>query len=54
MTTEFSHPKIRKDTYSLPGINWDTNLLIYHEENFGNAAVERIILKCNHTIMFGD
>ena len=35
-------------------MNWDTNLLSDNDNNLENAAVERIILKCNHTNLFGD
>ena len=41
-------------SYSLSGINLEQNLLTDNDSNLENGAVERIILKCNHTNLLGD
>ena len=41
-------------SYSLSGINLEPNLLTDSLKNLDSAAVERIIIKCNHTTIFAE
>ena len=54
MTTEFSDPKFRKVVLLTFWYQFGTKFLIDNDKNLENAAVDRIILKCYHTTIFGD
>ena len=49
----FSGPKVRQ-VVLLSGPKLEPNLLNDNDKKLGNAAVERIMLKCNHKTIFGD
>ena len=54
MKQNFRVPKLGKLNSSLSGIKLEPNLVVSNNKHFEGAAVERIILKCNHTTIFGD
>jgi len=53
MTTEFSGPKVMKVILRTFWSQTGTICFIDHDKNVDNAAVERIVLKCNHTMYLG-
>jgi len=50
---KFSGPK-GKTVFLFSGPNYEQNLLIDSDKHFGNTALEKILLKCNHVTLCGN